>query len=278
MLLLLSISGIGIEAGRFFKLGIRPNGGLFSCQRFSADIMTSLRILSSVSLLALAAGCMNHPPRTTTYTAVPVYRDDLISQPAYPPPVSMAQPLTQQQMLDDQDLVTSVRNQFDRYGDLAGIAPNINIEARGGEVTLSGSVPSPKERDMILAMVKNSPGVVQVNSLLRVAEAGQMQPTGRPSANRPAATESPNDYFNLHVQGLTETDRTLAQKILSGLRTDEALATSVPRVSIDVADGQVTLRGIVQNEQQKQTILSTVQDAVGADNVRNELKVQHLQP
>jgi osmotically-inducible protein OsmY len=170
-----------------------------------------------------------------------------------------------------------VRHQFDRYGDLASVVPNIDISARGGQVTLLGSVPGEKERQMVLAMVKNTPGVVAVNDLLRVSD-GQayIPPTGRADEPNRLYASPQEDYFNLHVQGLTDTDRTVAHQILQGLRPDASLASSVPRVNIYVADGEVTLRGIVQTMQQRQVIAAAAQNAVGVGNVRNELQVQQL--
>ena len=101
-----------------------------------------------------------------------------------------------------------------------------------------------------------------VNDNLAVA----LSPTGR-------TAPVPGDIFNLHVQGLSATDRTLAQHILDGLKTDTVLGSLLPSVNINVGDGKVTLQGTVQNDQQKQAIVSAVRRAAGIDSVEDQLQV-----
>ncbi len=81
------------------------------------------------------------------------------------------------------------------------------------------------------------------------------------------------DIFNLHVQGLNNTDRNLAQQILQGLNTDTALASLLPTVNINVSGGRVILQGRVQSQEQKQAIGMVVQRAAGSSNVENQLEV-----
>jgi osmotically-inducible protein OsmY len=97
-----------------------------------------------------------------------------------------------------------------------------------------------------------------------------LSPTGR---IEPSGSHDAGEIFSLHVQGLTESDRTLAQRILQGLRTDTALTSLLPVVDIHVADGRVNLRGTVQGEEQRRTIVSAVRRAAGADNVVDEIRV-----
>jgi osmotically-inducible protein OsmY len=235
--------------------------------------MKRIQVFALLTLVGAVAGCTTHRQPTYTTTTTPVYRHDPISQPRYQP-VPVYGVGRDPQTLADQELAAAVRNQFGRYGDLSGYAPNIDVSARNGTVTLAGSVPGDMEKEMILAMVKNTPGVIGVNDMMRLTDP-RISPTGRPTSE-PGVYSNADDYFNLHVQGLSDTDRQLAQQILSDLRTDTVLASSVPKVNIYVADGQVTLRGIVQTEQQRQTIANTVQRAAGVNNVRNELRVQRL--
>ncbi len=184
----------------------------------------------------------------------------------------------------DRALVSQIRNQLDQYGTLAQVAPSVNLDSHYGTVTLRGSVPTEREKQMILALVRTTPGVVSVNDQLTVAGAGASSPTGSSSTrvyssssdqnNSPASgsttgsattinTPATGDMFSLHVQGLNDTDRQVAQRIIDGLRSDSSLSQLVPKVNIDVSNGQVTLRGNVQNEQQRQTIASAVQRATG---------------
>ncbi len=60
------------------------------------------------------------------------------------------------------------------------------------------------------------------------------------------------------------------------LRSETTLTSSVPNVNIYVADGRITLRGIVRDEQQRQTIIAAVQRAAGENSLQDELHVQQL--
>jgi osmotically-inducible protein OsmY len=235
--------------------------------------MKSVHCLIIAGLLSVSAGCAYRRP--AVYAETPVFKQAPISSPAYrPPPVQQARIATQTDT--DRDLALAVRNEFNRYGELAGLLPNIAIGAERGVVTLMGSVPDVRDSEMINALVKNTPGVASVNNLLRVTDPRPaLQPTGR-ADERTTSPSDPGSFYNLHVQGLTETDRQLGHQILAGLRNDTALAAAVPKVDIYVAQGEVTLRGIVQTEEQSRAIESTVNQAVGAGKVRNELRVQRV--
>jgi len=313
----------------------------------------------------LAAGCTT-TSHQASYQEPPVYKHDVVttppdyhvttptspvisSYPSTPSPTEQGAGAAAQMSDSDRELMTSVRNQFDRYGDLSGIAPNIGVSSQNGTVTLTGSVPGEKERQMVEAMVKNTPGVVSVNNQIRISAPGvsslsdtdralvetvrttlnsqpsiagltrnvqvdarngtvtltgnvptpedrqlienlvrnssgvtgvidelqvaSVEPTGRAETSR-VYSATAGEIFNLHVQGLTDADRALAQRILEGLRTDTVLASMLPVVDIQVADGKVTLQGNVQNSQQKQTIATAVQRAAGTGNVMDLLRVQ----
>ena len=170
-------------------------------------------------------------------------------------------------------------------GPLAGPAADVNVFVQDGVATLTGSVPDEQARQSIDSVVSNTHGVVSVQD--RMATPGM--PAGQvyaPATQYPPNTQryysaptgrymntATGDIFSLHVQGLNETDRTLAQRILQGLRTDTQLSSILPSVNINVANGQVVLQGTVQSQQQKQAIVSTVREAAGGSNVQDELNV-----
>jgi osmotically-inducible protein OsmY len=316
-------------------------------------------LLILASPVLLAAGCA-YNERTSRYGEVPVYGDEVVSTPDYTPTtpaapvysttrVSQGSGATGLMTDSDRELVTSVRHQFDRYGDLSGLAPNIQVTALNGTVTLTGSVPNERDRQMVEAMVRNTAGVVGLHNQLTIADprtptASQadraleyqvrqslnnqptlvtasrnvritarngtvtlsgtvpaaedrqliesitrntagvatvideiqiaFQPTGRPGDVNRVYSASTGDIFNLHVQGLTDNDRVLAQRILEGLRTDPSLNSFLPSVDINVSESKVTLQGTVQSEQQRQMIVSAIRRAAGSDNVLDLLKVQ----
>ncbi len=84
----------------------------------------------------------------------------------------------------------------------------------------------------------------------------------------------PGEVFNLHVQGLTPQDRTLAQQVMDGLRADNNLNTLFPKVDINIAQGKVVLSGTVANQQQHQAVLNAVKRSAGENNVEDQLQIQ----
>jgi osmotically-inducible protein OsmY len=195
---------------------------------------------------------------------------------------------TQSSMEMDRALADRVKDALRNNANTGSMAPNINVSAQNGSVTLTGTVPNDQQRQMVDNLVRNVTGVSSVYDQMQIAAAptgrsdqqtypsGQApQPGGQlpPQGVNPSPTLATGDVFNLHVQGLNDTDRALAQNILQGLRTDTILHSLLPTVNINVAGGRVILQGNVQSEQQKQAIASVVQRAAGASNVENQLQV-----
>ena len=234
-----------------------------------------MRVASVLSIISglLVCGCEStyHP---TTYNPPPVYGGEVISSGPY----GATMVLPGNQVAADRALDNSLRAQLNRYGDLASIAPNVNIYSQSGTVTLTGTVPSPRERDMIESLVRNTSGVVAVNDQLQV----NYPPTG------PARVyTTPPDYvvntapvivssgsLTLTVQGTTLADRNLGQRVADRIRADAVVAPLASNISISVSDGRVYLRGTVDSEEQHLSIVSVVQHTYGVNAVYDQLVVR----
>jgi len=245
-----------------------------------------MKIASALaSILLFAAGCSEYPEHqySSTYST-PSYTGSTVSAPAYSTTtptysssVSQGSAAASQLMNEtDRALVTTVRTTLNQNPNLGPACRNVFVSSRSGTVTLTGSVPTEQDRQFIENAVRNINGVYEVNDQLQVTG----QPTGaadsrvytaQPTAANPM---SAGNVFNLHVQGLDEPDRTLAQRILHELRTDTILPSLLPTVNITVSGGRVTLEGNVQNEQQRRVIDSAIQRAAGGSNVSDMLQVR----
>src|SRR5690242_14261743 len=123
--------------------------------------MRIINLLAVFSTAALVVGCST-TERPAAYSSTPVYGGEVISSGPYG--ATMVVPGTPRSQIEtDRDLENSLRGQLSRYGDLATTTPDVQIYAQSGTVTLSGTVPSVRERDMIESLVRNQPGVVAVN-------------------------------------------------------------------------------------------------------------------
>lgn len=248
--------------------------------------MRILPLLSIASGLALFTGCeTSHRAYTTAPT---VYGGDVVSSTPYS--TTMVVPgMPKSQIEADRDLENNLRNQLNRYGDLATTTPNVQIYAQSGTVTLSGTVPSQRERDMIESLVRNQNGVLAVNDQLQVAygaTAPAYAPTGVVNAPVRVYTTPPNyqiptapaivysGNLNLTIQAATVADRNLGQRVVDRLRSDPVLTPLNSDVSINVSDGRVYLRGVVDTEEQHLSIVSVVQHTYGVNAVYDQLTVR----
>jgi hyperosmotically inducible periplasmic protein len=69
-------------------------------------------------------------------------------------------------------------------------------------------------------------------------------------------------------------DRQITQKIRRSITADKTLSTYAHNVKIITQSGQVTLKGPVQSDSEKQMIASKAADVVGAEKVNNQLTVK----
>ncbi len=225
--------------------------------------------LATISpLILLTAGCTT-ARRTSTYN---------------PPPGQVISSGDYAERDADRVLENSLRSQLNRYGDLATVTPNLRISAQNGTVTLSGPVPSERERQMIDAMVRNTPGVTALNDQLVVS----YPPTGYPQGNlpypppapvvtpplTPINPANPPPSAGMAIQATSAADRVLAQRLTDTVRSDSNLPAAMPGVSVSVTGGAVYLRGTVDNQQQHQALVSDAQRTPGVSAVYDQLQVQ----
>ena len=91
--------------------------------------------------------------------------------------------------------------------------------------------------------------------------------TGRNVRDRSGVTLTPGD------QSESETDRTLTQEIRKAVVADDSLSTMAKNIKIITIDGVVTLRGPVQNLQEKANIETKAQRIAGLDKIDNQLEI-----
>jgi len=183
------------------------------------------------------------------------------SAPSYGQPAPSAVP-------SDQALANQVQQALYSHPTASQLAQNIRVMVQGGRVTLNGNIGSEQDRQVVDEVVRNTPGVVAVTDQMQIAT----QPTGRVQESSRVYQPS-GENFTLHVQGLNDADRDLAQRILEGVQTQPPANRTWPGVTINVSGGRVTLQGTVQSYEQKRAIVESVQRAAGANNVVDEIRV-----
>jgi osmotically-inducible protein OsmY len=99
-------------------------------------------------------------------------------------------------------------------------------------------------------------------------------------ASPPSSTAPDNSSRNKKQDKTAESqkenasDRELTQKIRQSIVSDKSLSTYAHNVKIITQGGQVTLKGPVRNESEKETIASKAADVAGTGKVNNQLTVK----
>jgi osmotically-inducible protein OsmY len=122
-------------------------------------------------------------------------------------------------------------------------ADEISLDVKDGYVILRGTVGSPIQHAEAARTTRRIEGVVQVDDQLRVRPMG--------------------------IDGRADADTEAA--VLDALIADDELHAS--DVAVDVDDGTVTLRGIVELSAQRERAQRIAMAVPGVSHVRNRLKV-----
>ena len=89
-----------------------------------------------------------------------------------------------------------------------------------------------------------------------------------------AVNERHNQESTADRQSNAQTDLDLTAKIRRSIVADKSLSTSAHNVKIVAENGQVTLKGPVKSEAEKNAIQQQASSIAGQPNVKNELDVQ----
>ena len=132
---------------------------------------------------------------------------------------------------------------------------NIDVDTNAGVVTLNGTVASEAGRARAVAIAKATDGVKNVADKLRVM----------PAAKSGAVTEAAKTGTR------KVTDGWIKSKIYAQFLTENALEDS--DIDIDVANGAVTLKGIVRSQAGRDRAVAVAKATDGVKSVKDALKV-----
>jgi len=104
---------------------------------------------------------------------------------------------------------------------------------------------------------------------VRDRDGTEVDNTRRNVRDRDGATLLPGD------QGNSEVDRTMTQQIRKALVKDRELSMVAKNVKIITVNGNVTLRGVVKTEQEKNDIVAKAKQVAGVTEVNNQLEVKN---
>ena len=244
--------------------------------------MKTSNIAIALSSLLLAAGCAydQRYGGTYGYGSSSLHGSETISRPV----VSAA----------DRSLEESVRYQINRYGDLAAASPNVEITCRDGAVTLSGSVPNERDKEMMEACVRNTSGVLSLDNRLAVIypptstyNQSTVYAPAPPPSQTPVYTTPPSppaasvttgpvgiDTLNVQVQASTDADRDCAQRVIDTVRADPAFTSQSPAVTVSLNGGRAYIYGTAESRAQRRAIVEAVKRVPGVVDVRDDIRIR----
>lgn len=163
----------------------------------------------------------------------------------------------------DDGITTAVQSRY--YRDAAVRGHDIDVSTTNGVVRLRGTVPDETSRQQAETIARGVDGVTQVQNQLRIDTGDTAAPAaGRVADRGPARAGEPDD------------DRVNASWLTTRIQAQYFAATDVRARNIDVtsnSDGVVTLRGEVENEQERQRAVEIARNTDGATRVEDHLRV-----
>lgn len=181
----------------------------------------------------------------------------------------------------DRTLLVNIRQRIETTISTQVQAP-VYFICREGVVTVTGYSPTPQEKQQILTVVQQTPGVVQVvdqvqvNTQTETAVGGATeqpytgQGQGQYSSQEQYSSQTIQGSSMIQDQALTSTDQTLVVQLRRQI--SPVVGTQYP-VHFVCRNGIVTIVGIAANNEQKHQIVSLVQQTPGVVQVFDKLEV-----
>ena len=160
------------------------------------------------------------------------------------------------QTIDDAAITTEVKSKLAADGNTSAL--KIGVETTDGVVNLSGTVPTDMEKKKAEEIARNVDGVTNVVNKISV------DPDSMGATNAEERLRETGETV-----GEAISDATILTKIKSKLLAESILGTNV-----DVSEGNVVIKGEVENAQEKKTAEEIARKTDGVKSVKNELTVK----
>lgn len=154
---------------------------------------------------------------------------------------------------EDRDLMNRIRLKLEGDGSVK-MYRNLDIKVSQGIVTLRGSVDRDIDRKDLKSRIENIDGVKRVNDKLE------------------ANDQKANDSYSANSRTSATSDREVSQRIQDALKSGN-FSKGYDKVTADVNNGRVTLRGTVNSDIDRQKAQDMVQRIDGVESVDNQVTV-----
>lgn len=178
----------------------------------------------------------------------------------------------------DGALVQAVREAFGRSPDLRGATARVQVQARDGVVTLSGTADTEKDKELAGTFARQTPGVKGVENQIAV--------TGPIATNAPAGGQGTGSFDEGAVRreanasgerlGEGSEDARIYHEVRRRIVVERA--TPERAIFIDVENGDVTLRGMISTVRARDEAVAAAKGVGGVKTVRDLLVINTPAP
>jgi len=152
--------------------------------------------------------------------------------------------------VDDSAITAKIKSKLATDSDTSAI--RVSVETKDGVVTLTGNVPNDTEKTKAETLAKNTDGVKRVQNEIKV----------NPEASSTLSEKAKG-------AGEAISDAAILTKLKAKL-----LADGITGTDVDVNNGQVVLKGQVEDQQKKAKAEDLAKNTDGVKDVKNQLTVK----
>jgi hyperosmotically inducible protein len=166
---------------------------------------------------------------------------------------------------EDGVITSDVRSKIAEDERLRGLILNVNTD--NGIVTVSGNARSQEQVDRAIELARNTPGVVSVNSLMKIDAASTSDTLTPTPADRKTIVEKGQKELDeaADISG----DTKIENEVKSKFAADDMIKSRNIRISSK--DGLVILKGSVRSTEEQDQAVRLANSVSGVREVRNEL-------
>ena len=166
---------------------------------------------------------------------------------------------------EDPVITSDVRSKITEDEKLRGLI--LNVKTDNGIVTVSGKAHSQEQIDRAIELARNTPGVVSVNSLVKIDAASRSDVLTPTSEDRKAIVEKGQKELDeaADISG----DARIENEVKSKFAADDMIKSRNIRISSK--DGVVTLKGSVRSSAEQDEAVRLANSVSGVREVRNEI-------
>jgi osmotically-inducible protein OsmY len=166
---------------------------------------------------------------------------------------------------EDGVITSDVRSKITEDERLRGLI--LNVKTDNGIVTVSGTAHSQAQVDRAIELARNTPGVVSVNSLMKINAASTSDVLTPTAQDRKTIVEKGQKELDeaADISG----DSRIENEVKSKFAADDMIKSR--NIRITSRDGLVTLRGSVLSTEEQDQAVRLANSVSGVREVKNEL-------